>query len=208
MLTIPAVLQKIHAFFEDIFEDSDSFSAEPSPEDIRNSKFFASLSTDGHPLLAGIGIDKIARHVLRAQGKNKRHRPATISGDDAKWDEEAVARLMKLLQRSMRESENLVVFPDDALKLSPAVEGEKMVKGRKKKPAKPKKGEGLEESTSLEESSLDDAALTESESRLVVAVNGMKAVDCCLVILECDGLSKQVSCIRFQANGSSSRRIF
>ncbi|WVR03096.1 hypothetical protein IAU60_000086 [Kwoniella sp. DSM 27419] len=188
--------QKLQSSLEDIFEEADAFPANPSAGDLAGSRFFATTSVDGSsPLLAFDTIRKVSQYVARVQRTKRRHTQAVVSDNEAKeWDPEVMTRLLRLLERSMRDSENVTVFPDDRKVAAAVQEGEIADKTKKKKGRPAKKDKSLEQSKPIlsTASEMNVDSLQHHESLVARARDGVAAAECCLTLLNTEGLSKQM----------------
>lgn len=90
----------------------------------------------------------------------------------------------------MRDAEDVDPFPADRKagesKVKKGIKNGK--KGAKSPPIEGSQGESQETVTGVEAEEVQ-----RSEALLRVAAAGMRAVECCLAILDCEGLSKPVS---------------
>ena len=190
--------QKLQSLFEDIFEESDSFPASPTPDEIASSKYFSGIGPDGdHPLLASATIEKITRYVLRVQNSKRRCRN---EHDGLEWDGGAVRRILKLVQRTMAYAEGVVAFPEDRKPESSGKEEKQSfdTKGRAKGGKKSRSPAGLQDTKddgvpAEREVGIDEAALQVYEKNLLILRDGGLGAECCLVLLDTEGLSKQAS---------------
>ena len=172
---------------EDIFEENDSFSAEPTVDEVNSSRFFSGFSAHEHrPLLSVPITEKVARYVARIQRSKKR-----VSSERIEWDDEMIARILRLLERSLSGLETLNPFPSD----------KKAVQSKKKKGKAKKETEDMEPKSSAEQGDEDmDGAvldLTEQDIREATAVlermeHAGLAAECVLTILDTEDLSKNV----------------
>ncbi|KAL1405358.1 Sister chromatid cohesion protein 2 [Vanrija albida] len=176
--------QKLQNLLEDIFEEQDSFAAEPSPEDVSNSRFFSGVSSDGaHALLSVDALNKVARYVSRLQHSKKRQRTKSDSGG-IPWDAESILRILKMMEKIMREAEYANPFPDSGRHAT----GTSASPQKKKKGAKKAADEGGQEGTP----EVDEADMLELENILAGMSTAASAALCCLVIMATDGLPKQL----------------
>ncbi len=197
--------QKLQSYLEDIFEESDSFPANPTPEAVRASKYFSGMSThDDHPLLSSTAIDKITRYVSRVQSSKRR----SSTADGAEWDADTVGRVLRLLERSMEHAQGVVVFPEDRqasvagkVEKKPAI-GKGRKKGGKKSnsPPDPQGSKDEEGTPDLGDTTLDEVALQICEGNLSNVYHGGQAAEGCLVLLDSEGLTKQVSLVSIIAS--------
>jgi cohesin loading factor subunit SCC2 len=111
----PAAIQKLQSLFEDIFEEADSFTANPTAEEVDSSSFFEGLAADGvHPVLATKTIEKIILYTARVQDTRKRQRKTEAGA--IPWDVDSLLRLFCMLERNMRDAEGVNPFPDNGRK--------------------------------------------------------------------------------------------
>lgn len=195
-LTRAAYSQKLHSLYEDVIEESDSFSASPTHNELQNSRFFSSLSRSGAPILSDETVEKIIRYVTRVQS-SKRRQSVGPPGEAVEFDAEAIGRILRLLELSMREAEGVVPFSDDVKRAVSKTKAKKTRKG--KKSASPDENGEEAAQPEDEEAESKPQVLTELEieegwARLQILKKAGLAVEACLVIMNSDGLPKQVSC--------------
>ncbi|WWC90225.1 uncharacterized protein L201_005158 [Kwoniella dendrophila CBS 6074] len=183
--------QKLISLLEDIFEESDTFPANPTAGDLSGSRFFATTTRDGtNPLLSYQAIKKISSYVTRVQSARRRQQSG--SSDIAEWDAENMGNILRLLERNMRDMENLIAFPEDrkAASATQAIdEKEKNKKNRKKKESKsPTLGEDDNEEVDV----ISEDVIQKHELILGRVRDGVVAAECVLVLLDSEGLSKQM----------------
>lgn len=195
---VKAARQKFDALLEDIFEAADSLPADPTSEDLSQSKFLDRLARDGAtPLLSREAVDRVSRYAFRIHS-GRRARPAAAAED--KWDEESLKRLLRLLERVMREGEGEVPFVTDMKGVTHDKEKEKL-KGKKKgrkgvKSSKSPEADSLSQDGKggAEEEGVIEEVREKAERCLAVVSAASRAALCCLVILDGEDLSKPVSC--------------
>ncbi|ORY23265.1 hypothetical protein BCR39DRAFT_549569 [Naematelia encephala] len=184
--------QRLQTFLEDVFEESDSFPAEPSFDEVNGSKFFISSNKEGRPpVLSTDTMEKIIRYIRRVHSSKRRH---SVDGDEAVWDVDGIGRLLQLLERSMRDAEGMNIFTSDR---KPSTEAGPVNKGTRKKKAEGRKSKSPMEDTETKFSPTDDGKLDEDtlrtcEQKLATNAAGARAAEACMVILNSDGLPKQV----------------
>lgn len=98
------------------------------------------------------------------------------------WEEDSLKRVFHILERTMRDVEDINPFPSDK-------KGE--VKKKEKVGKKKKKEESSQEESM--DSDLTGIDLRLAETRTTTAVACMRAVECTLACLDSEGLSKPVS---------------
>lgn len=210
-------MQKLQTLLDDIFEESDALPADPSPEDITTCRFFSRISSKGssHPLLSEATIHKLIRYITRVQlGRKKQKAKAEGQG----WDEEALKRLFRLLERSLVECEGVEVFSAD--KAPPTTEGQRTKKGgkrSKKQQAAAKDGDASLETVGTDSKSsqetadsdkLDHDSVVMYEERMAVVRDGVLAAHCVFLILDEEGLSKPVRLERLKQGMALIQQLY
>ncbi|OCF60187.1 hypothetical protein L486_02867 [Kwoniella mangroviensis CBS 10435] len=185
--------QKLINLLEDIFEESDTFPANPKPGDLAGSRYFATTSRDGSsPLLSFGTIRKVSSYVIRVQSARKRQPSGAQDGGVGQWDNEMMGSILRLLERSMRDMESLAVFPEDR---KPAVSASAQASGEgKKKTSSKKKKEPVnpDDNDDDQEFTLSEDALQKHERTSDRVRDGVAAAECVLILLDSEGLSKQM----------------
>jgi cohesin loading factor subunit SCC2 len=179
--------QKLQSLMEDIFEESDTFSADLSIDEVSSSKYFAGLSVDGtQPNLSSYTIDKLIRYFTRLEDNKKRQR-SKANAEAIPWDVNGLLRLFRMLDKTMRDAEEVDPFPSSGRKA--VVAGNPSPK-KKKGGKKAKDGQDLEASPSLDmtEEELEKGSLT-----LRIMKTAAASAVCCLTILDSKTMPKQVS---------------
>jgi len=177
---IKAKYQRLQSLLEDIFEESDSFPAELFTEDLQSSKFFSIMSGSGsHPLLSSRAVGKLIEYMSRLKGKR---RP-----DSPEWDLDAFTRILRLLERSMREIDEITVFDEPK-----NVEIKKMVKVGKGKKNSKSPELGSDETPVKTEVDLSEDQVDRVEADLQKIANAGIAAASVLTLLDLEGLPKQV----------------
>ncbi|KAK4684433.1 cohesin loading factor subunit SCC2, partial [Tremellales sp. Uapishka_1] len=174
--------EKLDSLLEDIFEESDGFPANPSPLQVTSTTFFSRISREQDSLLASGTIDKLIRYISRLQG-NKRRQSSLGRTDVVYWDEDSLARILKLLEKSIKDADSREIFKNDGIKI--ASPGKEKEKGKGKKSAK-RKSPGADNAAMGEE---EEAVC---EEKLRAMMEATLAAECCLVLLDSDGLPKQL----------------
>ncbi|WVO15130.1 hypothetical protein L204_102774 [Cryptococcus depauperatus] len=172
--------QKLQSLIKDIFEELDSLpiGASSGPLDSVNAKFFSSASKDD-PLLSCEIMSKLVRYVIRIQAIQKKRKPN--GKDEGDWDLDIISRLLKLLERRMKATKDLIVFPEDR----------KAVIIIEEKSRRGKRGSGS--SPPIEDSKEKlPVGVGMCEVNLAKMKGGAAAAECCLTLLDSMGLSKQV----------------
>lgn len=179
-LTISATFQKLQTLFEDIFEESDNFSAEPTLEELMAAQYFSSIRKDGgQPLLSNSTVEKITRYVSRLRGGKK------VEG--LEWDREILGKGLRLMERSMLAAEGLVIFKDDRTSAGDGGQGSKKAKGKKGKNTA--EGSAGGDGAPVE---VDNDALSKMEQELAILSNAGQAAACTFIVLDSPGIHKQV----------------
>lgn len=181
------IRQKFQTLLEDLFEAADSLPADPDPDFLARNSFFDRLASDSRtPLLASRVVEKISRYITRLNSSKR-----TQSVETFAWDEDGLKRVFQFLERSIREAEGVDPFPSDR----------KGAEIKKKAVKKSKKGKVESGGADQDEDSLDSNTTTNAlseteldrcEAKLRVVADCIRAVECCLTILDSDGLSKPV----------------
>ncbi|RSH84025.1 Sister chromatid cohesion protein 2 [Saitozyma podzolica] len=180
------MMQKLQTLLDDIFEESDNFPAEVTLDDLTSSKFFDRISKDGQqPLLSARAITKIIRYVSRVQNSKRKQ---TAAEEGFFWDEEALKRLFRLLEREMREMETAVPFPEDKRAVANGDKAKKGKKGKGKKGSQSPERESVEIGDDGGELAEDELAAHDEVLR-GIGTAGL-AAECCLVIFDGEGISK------------------
>lgn len=193
-----AAWQKLHTLLEDILEESDAFPANPTLEDLKsaNAKYFSHISKDGtHALLSTKTMSKIIRYIIRVQSTKKRQKSAPeTDGESRRWDLAAVNGLLRHLEKCIRDAEGTSAFPEDR-KAAIVDETGKKKKGKSKtgsvsplKSVNAFKSEGQD----LEEE-IPQTRMATCDEALLRLRRGVAAAECCFVLLDSEGLSKQVN---------------
>ncbi|WRT63186.1 uncharacterized protein IL334_000089 [Kwoniella shivajii] len=182
--------QKLSNLLEDIFEESDAFPANPSSGDLLGSRFFSLIMQDGTtPLLSYQAIKKVSSYVYRIQVA--RRRQSSVNGEVEQWDAETMASILRLLERNMRDIESLNVFSEDRKGVSLLQKDDEQKGGKQNRK---KKDQKLPNPTDENEDgiTLSDDVLQGHEIVLRRARDGVAASECVLVLLDSEGLSKQM----------------
>ncbi|WVW81234.1 hypothetical protein I302_103225 [Kwoniella bestiolae CBS 10118] len=179
--------QKLVNLLEDIFEESDTFPSNPTSGDLAGSRFFSTTTKDGSvPLLSFQAIKKVSSYVTRVQSARKRQSSGNADAGVGQWDPEVMGNILRLLERNMRDMENLTVFLEDRKPTTQTGEGKKKSASKKKKDTPDPSGDDIEEL------GLSEDALEKHESILGRVRDGVGAAECVLVLLDSEGLSKQM----------------
>ncbi|KAK8844801.1 hypothetical protein IAR55_006651 [Kwoniella newhampshirensis] len=189
--------QKLHTLLEDIIEESDAFPTNPTSGDLAGSRFFSSTTHDGStPLLSVKTIYKISQYVSRVQSSRRRQKSlASTTGENGEWDSDVISGIFRLLERSMRDAEHVIVFAEDrkAVAASSQIDdGKDKAKKKKWKPANREAAKPPSPSKEGLETELRDEVLEASERGLSRVRSGVAAAECCLILLGSDGLTKQM----------------
>ena len=222
-----APLDKLVSLLEDIFEAEDSISTDnAAPPDKEMADFFSAMTDDWtRPLLSQSVIRKLTKNLgqvarptrrLRLSSRDARMNTPRGKGGLAEVETLSLSRVLKLLERSVREGEDLDPFqgpPAGVQQASPvkkpAEKGKK--KSVKKKGARaasptgagkrnrshsmtPKDSDDEKEEQPVEEAKeLTNIDLDKLERTLERAKESVLAADCCVALLSVDLLPKQVS---------------
>lgn len=161
--------------FDNIIEESDAFPAELSPDDLRDSRYFSTLSRIGSfPLLSGKTVSALIEYTSRVRSKRR--------GQGEEWDIDTYTKILRLLEQVMREGDDLPSF-QEVRKPDIASKGKKSKKGSK--------------SPDLNDKPLEPAAesaeqIQHRHSELAIFGAAGSAAACALSMLDQQGLPKQV----------------
>lgn len=212
-----APLEKLSALIEDIFEAEDSLAVDIDVSELPKD-FFSALTTDcSHPHLQANVIKKLTKYLSQLARPTKRSRRSARDSIEAPRarkalgdiDNTILARLLKILERSIKAGESL-----DPLRASAHVPHA----NKNASPRKPKKSPKAqrvahqdrdatgsaslnvpeEDIHELEVDSADmlqeltEAHLHDLSKQLEVARDSILAVECCVALLSGEGLTKQL----------------
>lgn len=212
-----APLEKLSALIEDIFEAEDSLAVDIDVSELPKD-FFSALTTDcSHPHLQANVIKKLTKYLSQLARPTKRSRRSARDSIEAPRvrkalgdiDNTILARLLKILERSIKAGEAL-----DPLRASAHVSHA----NKNTSPRKPKKSpkaqrvahqdrdatgsaslnvpeedtheSGVDSADMLQE--LTEAHLHDLSKQLEVARDSILAVECCVALLSGEGLTKQL----------------
>ncbi|EIW73035.1 hypothetical protein TREMEDRAFT_59198 [Tremella mesenterica DSM 1558] len=190
-------LQRLQTLCEDIFEEADNFPAEISTEDVGGSQFFSAISKEGDAaLLSAASMDKLIRYVSRVQGTRRKFKH---SDELLQLEVEVIKRLFRLLERRLREVEDIVIFPDDvSANMKAKGKGGKAKRGKKSSKSPEKDVNDTmpdsQQSTNRASPTSDEMMTSERLDKLghdlkLIEAGGL-AAQCCLLILDSEGLPK------------------
>ncbi|KAI0317644.1 hypothetical protein OF83DRAFT_1120276 [Amylostereum chailletii] len=209
-------LEKFSALVEDVFEAEDALPADAELESLP-LEFFSPLTVEpARPQLHPNIIRKLTKHITQVVRPAKRVRTQSAAGQTprakgplsiADLEIPTLARILKILERSVRAGEDLDPFLSDR----PAEPRGVTVSPSKKKSAKARKalgerrsksktpgveGEGAgagREGTPMDVDPQVDMSDLDKLSRLLdIARDSILAADCCIALLGSDRLPKQV----------------
>lgn len=140
-------------------------------------------------------MSKIIRYIIRVQSTKKRQKGAPeTDGESRRWDLAAVNGLLRHLEKCIRDAEGTSAFPEDR-KAAIVDETGKKKKGKSKtgsvsplKPVNAFKSEGQD----LEEE-IPQTRMATCDEALLRLRRGVAAAECCFVLLDSEGLTRQVS---------------
>lgn len=179
------MFQKVENLLEDIFEESDGFNATPSVEEVNHSRYFHGISASGeHPLLSPECVDKLVQNFVRLH-KSRRSRQS--KPEELRCDVDLLKRLLRILERSMQDGQDLDPFPDNGRRT--VIENTSPVKGGKVRKGKKAASNAPEPSPELE---VSDEEKNTGARILSTMSNAAAAALCCLVVLRTPGLPKQL----------------
>lgn len=212
-----APLEKLSALIEDIFEAEDSLAVDIDVSELPKD-FFSALTTDcSHPHLQANVIKKLTKYLSQLARPTKRSRRSARDSIEAPRvrkalgdiDNTILARLLKILERSIKAGEAL-----DPLRASAHVShANKNTSPRKLKkspkaqrvahqdrdatgsaslnvPEEDTHESGVDSADMLQE--LTEAHLHDLSKQLEVARDSILAVECCVALLSGEGLTKQL----------------
>ncbi|KAG2115459.1 hypothetical protein DEU56DRAFT_932992 [Suillus clintonianus] len=212
-----APLEKLSALIEDIFEAEDSLAVDIDVSELPKD-FFSALTTDcSHPHLQPNVIKKLTKHLSQLARPTKRSRRSARDSIDTPRarkalgdiDNTILARLLKILERSIKAGEAL-----DPLRASAHVpHADKNASPRKPKkspkaqrvihqdrdvtgsaslnvPEEDTRELGLDSADIPQE--LTEALLHNLSKQLEIARDSILAVECCVALLSGEGLTKQL----------------
>lgn len=176
-----AAFQKVETILEDIFEESDTFSANPTQDEVSSSRYFEGLSLDGvSPIISVDTVEKLVRYIMRLRLNKKRSR--SRSGDGIPWNDENLSRLFRILEKSMRDAESAEPFPDNGRKSS-------VLQGKKKGKKTNGEASSADGTPDLDVTGED---VDRGERALDSLKNAAAAAQCCLALWDSDGMPKKV----------------
>lgn len=176
---------------EDIFEESDTFPAELTEQDIASARYYDAL----HPsttfaLLSNKAVEKITNTVNRVQKAMKKSR-----NQEMDWEAAGLPKLLRILERSLTGLDSLTPFENDK-KASAAQKKTKSKKDREKKGSKSPEAAATALHDDGEEAvtaALTSEEVHQKEGVLEAFARAGLAAECCLTLLDTDGLPKHVS---------------
>ncbi|KAF8158512.1 hypothetical protein B0H34DRAFT_797892 [Crassisporium funariophilum] len=205
-------LEKLTSLIEDIFEAEDALPADAEIGDL-NHDFFSPLSLDfSRPLLSHSVMRKVAKYVGQVARPTKRLRQTTggvlgtprSKGRMADVDTPVLSRLLKLLERSVKNGEDIDPFvhqphalPTSA-KSSPRKQFSKKVVKQKKNDRRSKSQTPKDDDvTDMPDDrgkavGLNEADFDKLTRQLDIARDSLVAADCCIALLGSDRLTKQL----------------
>jgi cohesin loading factor subunit SCC2 len=189
----PAAYQKFASLLEDILEASDALPAEPTADDLTRSRFFDRLNRDSAlPLLSTETVERVTRYVSRIHSS---HRARPTNPAVQSWDEEQLKALFRHLERIMRDAEGVVPFPVDSKATAHDQDSQKAKSKKKGKKGKGSQSPEVEtqESNGTATDGIDEETGQKGERALSAISAAATAAECCLAILDGEGLSKPVS---------------
>jgi len=188
------LIEKLQQLMEDIFEESDNFPAEPSEQDIAAAKYFvAPHPASTFALLSDKGVRKITSSVNRVQKAMTKSKNQELD-----WEAAGLSKLFRLLERSMTGPDVLAPFDHDK-KATVAKKKGKAKKEKEKKGSKSPEAEAvdLKEEEEVSTAELTAGELQQKEAVLDAHARAGLAAECCLTLLDTDGLPKHVSCSHY-----------
>jgi hypothetical protein len=198
----------LYRFVEDIFEAEDAFPANLNEEDLKGSadgpfdRLTRRARQDDKALLSRGTVERLSvlfkQCTRTARDRSKRGLIRTSGGDDgdvpenlSKWETEELARLIKVLERSMVEvEEDISIFPHDGHGARTREAPEEAVNGKGKPAKKKRRPAKVEDDEAVV--AMDEEKARKSVQGLNVLVDGLTAAECVLSLLTADDLAKPV----------------
>ena len=190
-LTLTDNHRALRDYLEEVFEELDSFAAEPTSDDLQRARFVEFPSApDASAILRTKTVETLLKYLTRSQRDRRASmRMASTTGPPV-WDAELIARMLKLLHRNIHAAHSL----DGPIR---GIQREEPIAGPGKK------GKTKQKATTREDPPLDtdpavssNDALAHIEDQLAMTYNASLAVQSCLTMLDCDDLEKHVSMSR------------
>lgn len=173
-----ATFQKLATFLDEVLGESDAFPAEISPDDLRESRYFSSLSSFGSsPLLSGGAVSRLTEYASRVRGKRR------YEGDE--WNLDLYAKILRLLERVMREGDDLSAFQEIR-------KPDTTTKGKKGKKSSKSPDLDVKPSVTAENTTESAAHIQLLDDDLMTFGAAGSAAACVLTLLDQEGLPKQV----------------
>ncbi|KAG2365159.1 hypothetical protein BDR07DRAFT_1607621 [Suillus spraguei] len=212
-----APLEKLSALIEDIFEAEDSLAVDIDVSELPKD-FFSALTTDcSHPHLQANVIKKLTKYLSQLARPTKRSRRSVRDSIDTPkvrkvlgdLDNTVLARLLKILERSIKAGEALdplrasVHVPHADKNASPrkpkkspraqrVVHQDRDAKGSASLNVPEEDTHELEVDNADIHQELTEAHLYDLSKQLEAARDSIFAVECCVVLLSGEGLTKQL----------------
>lgn len=134
-------------------------------------------------MLAVPTIDRLVRYAARLQSGKKRPR---VDNAAVGYDVDSLTRLLHMLERVMRDAQDVIPFPDD---------GKRIVVQRTTSPKKKKGSKANEnghEHEATPEIEMSQQEVQQSECMLERMARASIAALCCLIVFASHGLPKQL----------------
>ena len=187
-------VQRLMELLEKILDESDGFPPDPRLEDIISARYFSSLGDqDRLPLLSDDSVNRVTRYHSRVRAKQPRARvDAPVENETI--DYEVIVRYFRILERSMREAEHLVVFPTDK-KIANTTSNGKSARAKKGKPASKSRSpeDGDRSQTPGKDEHISQEEIAGGQRRLQCANSAVVAALCCLAVFSDENMPKPVS---------------
>jgi hypothetical protein len=207
----------LYRFVEDIFEAEDAFPANLTEEDLKGNaegpfdRLTSRARQDDKALLSRGTVERLSglfkQCTRTVRDRSKRGLIRTLGEEDgdvpenlAKWDTEELARLIKMLERSMVEvKEDVSIFPNDGHGGRANRDAPEETLNEKGRPVKKKRRPvKVEEDDTVV---MDESKALTAAQGLNVLVDGLTAAECVLSLLTTDDLAKPV---RDELNGGTA----
>ena len=197
--------EKFLSLLEDVFEAEDAVAPGVDPASIPTSFFSPSNTDASEPILQVQIIHRISKALGKVVRTSKRGRiamqwesnalatPQQRGAGLASVETPTLSRLLKILERSVRAGEDLDPFNAASRKMERAGSADVSTSPQKaKQNRRSKTPSGPSEDATEHTNNAADVDFAETLSVLELCRNSTLAADCCIHILTCDGLDKQV----------------
>lgn len=137
-------------------------------------------------------MEKVGRYVIRVQDQNKKSYTGNREG--VSLVPEVIARILRLLGRSISEGQGVVLFSNDIKSAGQEASNKKGKGGKGEKSSKsPVKGENEVKDGGDRNAGLTEEDLANKQAAMSIVRSAVLAAECSLCVLDTPGLPKQVS---------------